>query len=160
TNLEVMRSLGMGYFNLGIACPFLEDESCSIHPDRPLACRQYLVTTPAENCTHPTADTIRRVPLPVSFFGAMRAIDEQAAPPTPGWVTMLLALEWAAEHPEGPPPRPGMAWLQEFFGLLASRAGSTAGAVLITGGVAADNLRPFLTALGWAVGYTFTADDW
>ncbi|MEZ5225858.1 MAG: YkgJ family cysteine cluster protein [Acidimicrobiales bacterium] len=28
------------YFALGIACPFLVDESCSIHPARPLACRR------------------------------------------------------------------------------------------------------------------------
>jgi Fe-S-cluster containining protein len=34
-------------------CPFLEDESCSIHPDRPLVCREYLVTSPAELCAGP-----------------------------------------------------------------------------------------------------------
>jgi hypothetical protein len=33
------------YFLQGVACPFLEAESCGIHPDRPLACREYLVTS-------------------------------------------------------------------------------------------------------------------
>jgi Fe-S-cluster containining protein len=42
------RELSLAYFALGIACPFLEDESCSIHPVRPLVCREYLVTSPAE----------------------------------------------------------------------------------------------------------------
>ena len=32
-----LNPLGMRYFSLGIACPFLEAESCSIHPHRPLA---------------------------------------------------------------------------------------------------------------------------
>src|SRR4051812_30585124 len=36
--------LGLTYFRVGVPCPFLEDESCSIHKDRPLACREYLVT--------------------------------------------------------------------------------------------------------------------
>ena len=29
-------AIGMDYFRAGVACPFLEAESCSIHPDRPL----------------------------------------------------------------------------------------------------------------------------
>ena len=45
-----LSELGLAYFRLGIPCPFLEEESCSIHPDRPLACREYLVTSPAANC--------------------------------------------------------------------------------------------------------------
>ncbi|WP_247648405.1 YkgJ family cysteine cluster protein [Pseudodesulfovibrio sp. zrk46] len=38
------------YWELSIPCPFLEDESCSIHPDRPVACRQYLVTSAPSKC--------------------------------------------------------------------------------------------------------------
>ena len=36
------------YFKLQMPCPFLKEESCSIHKDRPLACREYNVTTPAD----------------------------------------------------------------------------------------------------------------
>ena len=43
TEIPDRVAAGMEYFRLGIACPFLEDESCSIHPDRPLSCREYLV---------------------------------------------------------------------------------------------------------------------
>ena len=35
------KDLGLRYFEQGIACPFLEDESCSIHRERPLVCREY-----------------------------------------------------------------------------------------------------------------------
>jgi len=44
---EERLALSLEYFALGIACPFLENESCSIHAQRPLMCRQYLVTSPA-----------------------------------------------------------------------------------------------------------------
>src|ERR1043165_9741467 len=37
------RELSLAYFALKMPCPFLEEESCSIHPARPLVCREYLV---------------------------------------------------------------------------------------------------------------------
>ena len=52
------------YFSLGIACPFLENESCGIYPHRPLACREYLVTSPPDLCDTPSAEAIRMVPMP------------------------------------------------------------------------------------------------
>jgi len=47
------RQLGLDYFDLKIPCPLLEDESCSVHLHRPMVCREYLVTTPAANCSAP-----------------------------------------------------------------------------------------------------------
>ncbi|MEO8777051.1 MAG: YkgJ family cysteine cluster protein [Rhodanobacter sp.] len=34
------RQLGIDYLRQGVACPFLEQESCSIYDERPLACRK------------------------------------------------------------------------------------------------------------------------
>jgi Fe-S-cluster containining protein len=104
--------VGLEYFRLGIACPFLDDESCSIHPERPVSCREYLVTTPAECCAQPTEETVRTVPLPARAWVAL-ARCESGAPargPVP-WVPLVLALEWAESHPEPPPTRTGMEWL-------------------------------------------------
>jgi Fe-S-cluster containining protein len=114
-----LRSIGLEYFALGVPCPFLEDEACSIHPDRPLACREYLVTSPAEECARPTADTVRRVPLPARVAGAARAVDRDPAAGGAGWVALTLAPEWAAAHPEPPASRPGPDLLMEFFKHLA-----------------------------------------
>lgn len=47
-----MNALKARYWDLKIPCPFLEENSCSIHPHRPLICRQYLVTSPASHCAH------------------------------------------------------------------------------------------------------------
>jgi hypothetical protein len=116
-----LRPLGLAYFRLGLACPFLEDESCSIHPDRPLACREYLVTSPAEECARPSAETVRTVPLPAEVGAAVRALDRQASQHGVGWVPLMLALEWAARHPEEPAAQPGTALLQDFFARLTGK---------------------------------------
>lgn len=110
------RRAGAAYFELGVACPFLEDESCSIHPDRPLACREYLVTSPAENCSHPTPEGIDMVSMPCSPWAAAARLE----PPAPGarcipWTPLTLALEYAAAHPEGPAVRPARAIVEELF---------------------------------------------
>jgi Fe-S-cluster containining protein len=64
TTVEERRKAADKYFELRIDCPFLENELCSIHQHRPLACREYLVTSPAPNCWTPSADTIQMVPMP------------------------------------------------------------------------------------------------
>src|SRR5690242_288278 len=82
---EQLRPLGLDYFLQGVACPFLEDESCSIHRDRPLACREYLVTSPAAECARPTPEAVRCVPLPARASDALRAVDREAPAGAAGW---------------------------------------------------------------------------
>ena len=96
-------AFGLAYFRLGVACPFLEGESCSIHPDRPLSCREFLVTSPAANCSDPTPETIRRVPTPghaMTSFAALDGLRPDGA--RVRWVPLIAALEWADAHPEPP----------------------------------------------------------
>lgn len=115
-------SVGTAYFHQGIPCPFLEEESCSIHPDRPIACREYLVTSPAENCAQLNADTIRRVRMPIRLWPALALFD--AVGPEARyirWVPLVLALEWAAEQPEEPAPQPGPELLRRFFDHLTAQ---------------------------------------
>jgi Fe-S-cluster containining protein len=113
-------SLAMSYFGEHIACPFLEDESCSIYNERPITCREYLVVSPAENCSRPTADNIRRVKMPLRVFNA---VARWQVPPSDHflerWVPLILALDWAEAHPEDPPPQPGRELLRELLNNLA-----------------------------------------
>ncbi len=112
--------LGLTYFGLGIACPFLEDESCSIHAERPMSCREYLVTSPAEHCAHPRADTVHCVKLAKSVWASVARFDE----PVPGtnfirFVPLILAPEWASAHPDEPPALPAPEVLRSLFERLA-----------------------------------------
>ncbi|MFN7926596.1 MAG: YkgJ family cysteine cluster protein [Blastocatellia bacterium] len=111
-SVEARRELGLDYFQQGIACPFLEEESCSIHPDRPLACREYLVTSPAANCAQPLAETVHCVAVPGSVAQIIRTL---AATRAVNWLPLIVAIDWAAEHPDESPARPGPEWLQAVF---------------------------------------------
>jgi Fe-S-cluster containining protein len=116
------RAVGDAYFRQGIPCPFLEEESCSIHADRPIVCREYLVTSPAENCAKPTADTINRVRLPMKLWPALALFDD-VGPEARfiRWVPLVLALDWVAEQPEDPAPRPGPELLRRFLKQLTAQ---------------------------------------
>ncbi len=117
------QALAMSYFRLGLACPFLVDESCSIHPNRPVACREYLVTSAALCCARPTAETIRILPMPAKVSGVLRAMDKATSESGTGWLALSLALDWSQAHPQEALLRPGPAWVEEFFKLLAKATG-------------------------------------
>lgn len=112
---DELRSLGLDYFRLGIPCPFLEEESCSIYAERPIACRQYLVTSPAENCAEPTRGVVAVVPLPGRVSSALMRAELSRGDSTDRWLALALAPEWADAHPDLPRPRPGPELLGDLF---------------------------------------------
>lgn len=116
-----LRDIGLEYFRLGIACPFLENESCSIYADRPIACREYLVTSPPEHCARPSAETVRIVPLPAKVWIALARLEEQPGRRFVPWVPLALAPEWSRAQPAGPVPRAGTELLTAFFEKLAQK---------------------------------------
>ena len=85
-----LRRLAVEYFRLGIACPFLRDEQCSIYPERPLACREYLVTSPAQDCE--TLGRVDRVPVPGRLSSRLAKANRAS------WIPLVLAPEWIAGH--------------------------------------------------------------
>ncbi len=88
---RTLREIGLTYLAHRIRCPFLEDGACSIHADRPLGCREYLVTSPNENCWEPSPETVEMVPMPARMSGALISIGQPPAP----FVPLALALEFA-----------------------------------------------------------------
>jgi Fe-S-cluster containining protein len=105
----------MRYFHAGIPCPFLEDESCSIHPSRPLACREYLVTSPAANCSNPSAQTIKKVPLLMHPSRSLRFVGQTGKLEHFGIIPLIRALEWAEQYPESFVEKKGEQWAADFF---------------------------------------------
>ena len=111
------------YFRLGIACPFLEDESCSIYEDRPIACREYLVTSPPAYCAAPTRrdrssrSRSRRESGPRSRARRTGIPDFDPATCVP----LVLAPVWAARNPDARAPRPGPELLQKRLRALLAR---------------------------------------
>lgn len=94
------------YFALGIACPFLVDESCGIHPARPLACREYVVTSDPTHCATRADGQIVRISATRDVLGAFAAVSAALGEPT----EYLLAPAMARQVPEAPvvPSRSGV----------------------------------------------------
>jgi Fe-S-cluster containining protein len=107
-----LQQLDREYFAAGVACPFLENKACSIHPDRPLACREFLVSSPPRHCRNPTADKVRQLPMPAKVSLALAAADD--AP----WLPLVLARQVVAAAPEPTPRRKPAAELQAILGRL------------------------------------------
>lgn len=87
---EEQLQLDRDYFLAGVACPFLEAGACSIHPERPLACREFLVESDPVHCRNPHGDKVLQVPMPAKVSMALAGRDEG------GWVPLVLAREFVA----------------------------------------------------------------
>jgi Fe-S-cluster containining protein len=104
------RDLSTAYFALGVPCPFLEDESCSIHPERPLVCREYLVTSPAALCAGPRQEGVTPVAVPKVSMAARGLQDDKDE-----WFPLALLMAWARTRPRKVTRRPGPEWVQRFL---------------------------------------------
>jgi Fe-S-cluster containining protein len=108
---------GLKYFDLGIACPFLEDESCSIHPQRPLICREFLVTSPAERCRTPAVEGIQTIALPGSVSRAFRDLRPFASGAR--WIPLIAALEVMQTEPAQTEAKLAGQWIGQMRDSLA-----------------------------------------
>jgi Fe-S-cluster containining protein len=115
------ESAGLEYLALGIPCPFLEAERCSIYEERPIACREYLVTSPAERCAAPTRETIESVELATRVWNALARAGTEPGRRSVRWVPLIVAPEWAASHPDGSAKRPAPELLKSVFDQIAKK---------------------------------------
>lgn len=92
---ESSTRLAIDYFHAGVPCPFLENESCSIHPIRPLSCREYLVTSSPELCKDPSVHQVSGVQLPLRLSRAVYLIGQQLTQDRRGWIPLVFLLAWA-----------------------------------------------------------------
>lgn len=93
-------SEGPAYFRLGIACPFLVRESCSIHPARPAACREHLVTTSPAHCAEFPSPFVRMLPMEAPVQAMLSALCAELLGAAPEMIPLVCALEWAEAHRE------------------------------------------------------------
>ncbi len=109
------------YIDQRVACPFLEAESCSIYEDRPLVCREYLVTSPAENCSSPRPDNTEKLPISGSPSKAFASLVKTADSAKLSSLLLIRLLEFADTHSDKFDERIGPAWADDFFRLLTNK---------------------------------------
>lgn len=97
---EELDPINQSYYALRIPCPYLENELCSIYEARPAACRELLVTSPAELCQDLVHNPI--VPLPVSMriSSILGLVWGTLTSTPPRLIPLPMALEWAEQHEE------------------------------------------------------------
>jgi Fe-S-cluster containining protein len=98
STLEQLLDVGLDYFRLGLACPFLEEESCTIYRYRPASCREYLVASPASYCADPGLNPVQPLPFALNLTQALARLAAAIFDWEPMVIPMALALEWAEEH--------------------------------------------------------------
>ena len=116
--IEEGLDIAMKLFYEGIPCPFLENESCSIHQNRPVVCREYLVTSPAENCARPSAKNIQKVELPIKPSNTLEHLGRTGRMKEARPLLLIHALELAKTYPENFPEKTGQEWMGDFFSKL------------------------------------------
>ena len=92
-----LHLLSQQYLALHLACPFLDDEICSIYSWRPITCRQYLVTSPASLCVDPFANNVRRLSLSVNATDLLAQVTADVLGEPFRMIALPLALNWAAK---------------------------------------------------------------
>jgi len=117
---DASKAISMRYFYLGLACPLLADESCGIHAERPVACREYNVTSPAANCQDPVAFGVRVVPMPLPFSLPLARLTAELTAAPPALVPLSLVPRWVAEHADlRARTWPGAELFNQFMGVIA-----------------------------------------
>jgi Fe-S-cluster containining protein len=106
------------YFTFGIACPFLEDESCSIHTVRPVTCREYLVTSPPEFCASASGEGVRNVRHLFQVKESVITIARNKQPRELPYVPLIRVMEWTDKNKDESPELPAREWLGRFFSVL------------------------------------------
>jgi Fe-S-cluster containining protein len=88
------------YFTLGLPCPFLENESCSIHPFRPMACREHLVVSDPENCADFSSSKIQILPIFISLREALASVFADLTGTAPAMIPMVRMFDWVEDQKE------------------------------------------------------------
>lgn len=119
---ESRKALGVKYFSLRLDCPFLEEQSCSIYPDRPLECREFVVTSDPKYCAQLNAKEIKHIDSKLRLTPALRKQSQACfGEKSAGWMLMVYCLDWAKSNNTRLRKKPAKLWLQEFISLATNR---------------------------------------
>ena len=97
---EETLALNRRYFELGIPCPFLSGQSCSIHPSRPSRCREYSVMSDPALCANPFENPVRRLPVTLKLSEALAFAWASLTRTKPQFIPLIDAPSWVRANPE------------------------------------------------------------
>jgi len=99
-NDNELRQLLIAWHRQSVACPFLDKGECTAYTSRPSGCREYLVTSPAENCSKLGEVVVRRLPISIRMSLALSRVAARLLGGEPTIFPLTLAIAWAEAHEE------------------------------------------------------------
>ncbi len=116
---DELEPINRAYHALRIPCPFLENEMCSIYEARPAACRELLVTSPADLCRDPVNNPVTAIPVSARIGTVLGLLWSGLTDSPPRLVPLPLALDWADQHEqESKRTWPGSSLIDEMLDKL------------------------------------------
>ncbi len=95
---EDMEPVNRDYYARRLPCPFLDDDVCSLYDARPAACRELLVTSPAEWCQDMDTKPIRALPVPFRISTILSLMWATITGGAARLIPLPVALDWADRH--------------------------------------------------------------
>ncbi|MBV2122760.1 MAG: YkgJ family cysteine cluster protein [Candidatus Thiodiazotropha sp. (ex Ctena orbiculata)] len=110
-----LREVGVNYFRLNLPCPFLEDQSCSIHRDRPLSCREFLVTSNPVHCADTNPETVESLSLPKRISPIIYRMSRDLNEAGRGYLPLIQILESAEALSSNQASEPAIDLIKQFL---------------------------------------------
>lgn len=95
---EEVDPLNRAYYALRLPCIFLEDGACSIYEHRPAACREYLVSSPAELCQDTEKNPVAVLPIPLRAGTVLSILWADLFGGPVKLIPLPVVFEWAERH--------------------------------------------------------------
>ena len=90
--------INRAYYALRLPCIFLENDACSIYEHRPAACREYLVTSPAELCQDTEKNPVQVLHIPLRAGTVLSVLWAELTGGPIRLMPLPIAFEWAEKH--------------------------------------------------------------
>jgi Fe-S-cluster containining protein len=111
------------YGELGIVCPFLSGGICSIYEERPLACREHIVTEISTSCKKDSKSKPKVVPMQVSVLEALGQLASELEGTEVDAIILPFSLAWAQDNPQRAQRKwPAEEMVQRFAKILQYKA--------------------------------------
>ena len=93
-----LEPINRDFYALRMACPFLEEDTCSIYDVRPAACRELLVTSPADYCRNMASQDIMPIPAPIRISPILGLLWSELTDSPARLIPLPIVSEWVERH--------------------------------------------------------------
>jgi len=94
TTVSPTGACGRWYAECALTCPLADGDLCGLYDQRPIACREHMVTSDPALCEGFQPGRGRLLPMPVSMLDALVDLTSQVEATQPEAIIMSLAPAW------------------------------------------------------------------